>query len=128
MSRRPFRERLDDNGVAAGAKLSSRARQRSAGEPAMWEMIAGWNAGPVIGLTAVVGFLLWMIVLSVADSWKRVRRAELDAEQKREYLQRGLSIDEIERLLRAGRKPAKGEQPANERVLEANLASVLVQY
>ena len=92
------------------------------------EMLAGWHAGPVIGLVAVLGFFIWMIVLSITDGWTKVRLAELEAEQKREYLQRGLSVEEIERLLRASRKLGKGAGPVNEQELEANLASLLVQH
>src|SRR5215207_9447500 len=94
----------------------------------MFDIVAGWNPGAVIALVAVVGFFALMIVLSVTDGWKKVSLAKLEAHEKREYLQRGLSIDEIERLLRASRGPAKQEQPANEQEFEANLASMLVQY
>jgi hypothetical protein len=37
----------------------------------------------------------------IAHYWYRIRRAELDAILKQEMLARGLSADEIERVLRA---------------------------
>lgn len=55
-------------------------------------------------------FLLFaMIVITsvagtIAHAWQKVRRAEQEAALKQDMLQRGLSIEEIERVLRA---PAK---------------------
>jgi hypothetical protein len=94
----------------------------------MFDMLASWSAGAVIALVAVIGFAVWMIVLSITDAWKKTCLAELEAVQKREYLQRGLSVEEIERLLRASRKSAQTDKPSTDRELEASLASTLVQY
>src|SRR3712207_4489214 len=99
----------------------------------MFEMLSDWKPEEVmgfmaigVGLVAVVGLFLWATAWVIVHYWRAVRLAELEASLKRDFLQRGMSVDEIERLLRASREPA--EAPANERELEANLASVLVQY
>lgn len=39
----------------------------------------------------------------IAHNWRRARKAELDASLKAEMLRRGMSVDEIERVLKAGR-------------------------
>jgi hypothetical protein len=56
-------------------------------------------------------FLLfgWLAVTSVAatlaQAWHKVRRADREAALKKEMLQRGLSVEEMERVLRASAKP-----------------------
>jgi hypothetical protein len=102
--------------------------QRVSGGKLMFDMLSTWRAGEVIGLTAVVGFFLWMIAWVVVHYWNSARLAELEAGLKRDFLQRGLSVEEIERLLRASREPASIGKPINDRELDANLASLLVQY
>jgi len=47
-------------------------------------------------LAALVG-----IVAIIAVNWSKVRRAEFDATLKHDMLQRGMTADEIERVLRA---------------------------
>jgi hypothetical protein len=91
----------------------------------MFEFLTLWPPGAVIGLVSVVVGCLTAIVWGIAIFWSWVRREEIRANLKRDMLQRGLSVEEIERILRA---PDKPEQAVNERDLDANLASLLVQY
>jgi hypothetical protein len=93
----------------------------------MIEMLSQWRAGEVIGLAAVVLGCLTAIVWGIALFWCLTRRSEIHANAVREYLQRGLSVDEIERLIRAHHSPM-ARDVTDERTLEANLASVLVQH
>jgi hypothetical protein len=93
----------------------------------MVEMLSSWRAGEVIALTAVLLGCLTAIVWGVAIFWCWARRTEIHANLMRDFLQRGLSVDEIERLLRA-QEAAAPAKVVNERALEAGLASLLVQH
>jgi hypothetical protein len=42
---------------------------------------------------------------SIAVEWRKVRQAQMEADLKREMIQKGLSADEIERLLKASAPP-----------------------
>jgi hypothetical protein len=91
----------------------------------MLEFFSTWHPGLVLALVAVVGFFLTTTVWVIAGHWSSVRRAEIAADLKRDLIQQGQTIEQIERLL-AG--PAAGaEAQANEKELEAYLASLMVQ-
>ncbi len=101
----------------------------------MLDLISGWSpseviglVGVLIGMAAVIGFFVWLIALAVAHAWRDVRLAELEGSLKRDFLSRGMSVEQVERLLRASREPDPEAEPVNERKLEAELASLLVQY
>ena len=65
----------------------------------MWEFLSTWPPGMVIGLVSVVGGCLTAIVWGIAIFWSWTRRAEIAANLKRDLLQRGLSVEEVERVL-----------------------------
>src|SRR5262245_42083012 len=111
-----------------GRRYYQRRNSVAIGGIPMWHILESWPAGFVIGLVAVIGFFLWMITWVIAPFWSRVRLAEMEAALKREFLQRGLSVDEIERLIRASQQTAASGGPVNERELDVDLASILVQY
>jgi hypothetical protein len=50
------------------------------------------------------------IVAIVAHQWRAIRRTELEMALKQDMLKRGLSVEEIERVLRASERPP--EEPA----------------
>jgi hypothetical protein len=50
-----------------------------------------------------IGISLTLITWAITDSWRKVRRAEIEAGLKHEMLARGMSPEEIERVLRAPR-------------------------
>ncbi len=51
---------------------------------------------------------LMAVLPTIAHYWYKVRQAEIDASLKHDMLQRGMSADEIERVLAApGKAPAK---------------------
>lgn len=49
-----------------------------------------------------------LIATTLITQWRKHRQAEMDAALKQEMLQRGMSAEEIERVLAAGR-PKKSE-------------------
>ena len=49
------------------------------------------------------GLVLWLIVSTVAESWRRVRIAERNATLKQSMVDAGYRADEIVRVLNAGR-------------------------
>jgi hypothetical protein len=93
---------------------------------AMWEFLKQWNwhPGAIITLFVVIGGFLTAIVAIIANSWSRARREEIRANLKRDMLDRGVAAEQVERLINL---PVDGKPEANEKELEGNLASVLVQ-
>jgi hypothetical protein len=65
---------------------------------------AKWNPWELIGLVGVL--LAGGVILAGLLFWRRVRLVQADAALKQAMLQRGLTPDEIERLLRANSEPA----------------------
>jgi len=57
--------------------------------------------GTLIPIIAVSGGLLVPIVAIIAYSWRRMRQTELEIGLKNEMIARGMSADEIERVIRA---------------------------
>jgi hypothetical protein len=48
------------------------------------------------------GWVIVAVVRSFTDSWRRVREAEQNAALKQSMVEKGMSADEIERVLKAG--------------------------
>ena len=70
----------------------------------MFDYFAGWDPGHVIALVSVmVGGLIAMTAI-VSGQWRRVRQAEFEASLKQEMLTRGMSVDVIQRVVRASRR------------------------
>jgi len=84
----------------------------------MLEWLEKQNVGQLIGFVAVAGGLLIPIVAIISTQWARVRReecrtrqAEAEAALKQEMIQRGMSADEIIRVLDCGvSKPPSDEE------------------
>jgi hypothetical protein len=90
----------------------------------MFEWLSQQSAGQLIGLTAVVMGPLIAISAVIAGAWARVRRAEVlarvaesDAVLKQQMIERGMSADEIVRVLEAGQKPGGKLAREEERAL-----------
>jgi hypothetical protein len=82
----------------------------------MWEPFAK-NPELLIPLALTVCGALVGLVAILAHQWRAVRRAEMEAALKQDMLKRGLSAEEIERVLRASEKPpeeAAGEDPISD--------------
>ncbi len=56
----------------------------------------------LIPISAIVLGILWLIVYTVVEEWRKVRIAEQNAVLKKEMLERGFSADEIVRVIRNG--------------------------
>jgi hypothetical protein len=65
------------------------------------------DAGQFLGLVAIAGGLLFLLVAVVADCWQKVRRAEVAAALKQDMLSRGMSAEEIRTVLEAGSKESR---------------------
>jgi SOS response regulatory protein OraA/RecX len=76
----------------------------------MSELLGKFSGGELIGLTAVVGGMLVAVILGAFHQWRRVRMAEISAALKQQMLDKGMSADEIDKVIRA--KPAGGEAAA----------------
>src|SRR5689334_15226777 len=75
----------------------------------------------LFGMIAVIS-----VAGTLAQAWSKVRRMEQEAALKHEMLRRGLSADEIERLLRANSKPQDEAEPGGtEEVAVGRLAKAL---
>jgi hypothetical protein len=80
----------------------------------MLDWLAQQSTGHVIALLAVGGGLLIPLTALIAGCWARIRVAEARARQaeaeaglKQDMINRGMSVDEIERVLAAGQGKAK---------------------
>ena len=90
----------------------------------MLEFFANWNPDAILGLVSIVGGLLAVVLCVGLISWCVVRRAQIAADLKRDLVQRGLSVEQIERLIQG---PPESEKPYYEKQLEGSLASLLAQ-
>jgi hypothetical protein len=70
----------------------------------MWELFMK-NPEALIPITLFGGGALVGIVAILAHQWRAVRRTELEVALKQDMLRRGLSVEEIERVLRASERP-----------------------
>src|SRR5437763_16510102 len=90
----------------------------------MFDFFATWSPEAIMGFTAIVGGLLTIVICVGLISWCVVRRAQIAADLKRDLVQRGLPIEQIERLIQG---PPESEKPYYEKQLEGSLASLLAQ-
>lgn len=94
----------------------------------MSDIFTGWSPKQVIGLVAVIGAFASIMVVTLAIVWYQSRRESLLANLKHDYLERGFTIEQIDRLLRSPGPSALDAATTEEKSLEASLASLLVQY
>ena len=80
----------------------------------MLEWLSQQSAGQLVGLTAVLMGPLIAITAVVSAAWARVRRVEaqahiveMEAALKQQMIERGMSAEEIERVLAAGSSAGK---------------------
>jgi SOS response regulatory protein OraA/RecX len=67
----------------------------------MSEFLSKFDGGELIGLITVLGGVCIAVIALVANQWRRVRVAELEAGLKQQMIDRGMSPAEIEQLLAA---------------------------
>jgi hypothetical protein len=75
----------------------------------MFDWLAQQSPRELIGLVAVAGGILFLVIAVVSAQWASVRKAEMrmhQAEQelalKQQMIERGMSADEIAKVLAAG--------------------------
>ena len=73
----------------------------------MHDVFARFHPDELIGLTAVVGGFLVALAWIGAHYWRKVRQVEAETALKNELVQRGLSVADVERVMRSG-KPRAG--------------------
>jgi hypothetical protein len=66
-----------------------------------WVMSLGAAIIPVI---AIAGGILVAVVAILAGTWHKNRKTEMEIALKQDMLNRGMSVEEIERVMRASRK------------------------
>lgn len=59
--------------------------------------------GPNVAIAVVVGVCAAWAITSVAKQWRKVRVAELEANLKRQMLEKEMPLEEMERVLRASK-------------------------
>ena len=70
--------------------------------------LARFNSGKIIGLIIPLAGMLTGILIAVpaivAEAWQKTRQAEIEATLKRDMLDRGMSAEDIERVISASAK------------------------
>jgi len=74
----------------------------------MIEFLQGECGHTLISLVAIVVLFGAPFIVGGWALWLKHRRRELDAELKREMIEKGMSADDIIRVLNAGTPPAQG--------------------
>ncbi len=67
----------------------------------MFDFLADFSPGQLIGFVAVVGGLTLAGIAVIATQWRRVRVAEMHACLKQQMLDKGMSAAEIEQVMKA---------------------------
>jgi hypothetical protein len=69
----------------------------------MWQSF--WNNAPVLVMFACIfgGGIIIAVAQTIATTWRRARESEHLAVLKQSMIDRGMSADEIERVLNAGK-------------------------
>jgi hypothetical protein len=67
------------------------------------------NLPAILAVTFIFGgWVIAWIVHSIATNWRKARESEHLAALKQSMIERGMSAEEIERVINAGRKPEDG--------------------
>jgi hypothetical protein len=73
-------------------------------DPDTLVLVLIFGGGMVVGLVGII-----------AHHWRRLRQTEIETEMKREMLNRGMSAEDVERVIKASASPADGEKTAARR-------------
>jgi hypothetical protein len=77
----------------------------------MWDKLLNYT-GYLIPIIGLLGGTVVAVVAIIATHWRHVRQAEADTALKQDLLQRGMSVEEIERVVRAS--STASTEPAKE--------------
>ncbi len=75
-----------------------------------------------------VTVIVCSVVGTVAQAWQKVRRGEQELRLKQEMLRRGLSVEEMERVLRASAKGPDAPSPSPDEKAVEQLIKCLVEH
>jgi hypothetical protein len=67
----------------------------------MSEFLQHWDSAYLIPITAIVVGCLTGIICRISDNWRKVRMSEMELGLKQDMLQRGMSAEEIDRVMTA---------------------------
>lgn len=70
-------------------------------DPDTLALVLIFGGGMVVGLVGIIAY-----------HWRRLRQTEIETEMKREMLNRGMSAEDVERVIKASASPADGEKTA----------------
>jgi hypothetical protein len=89
------------------------------------DLLTRLSGGQLLGLFAITAGVLLMATTTIAGLWARVRRAEFRAREveaeaalKQDMINRGMSADDIERILTASAIGAKKHSECRELALK----------
>jgi hypothetical protein len=88
----------------------------------MLEALFSHHPEYLIPICAILGGTLVAVITVVAHHWRKVRQGEAEAALKQDMLTRGLSVDEIERVIRASNQDVDRALSDNEAALVHRLA------
>jgi hypothetical protein len=84
----------------------------------MFETLFSKDPGLLIPLVmAVVGALVGIVAI-IAHQWRCIRQAEVEGALKQDMLNRGMSADEIERVIRVSNQPVPDQNKAGHKKQE----------
>jgi hypothetical protein len=66
------------------------------------EGLFGWMM-----ILAVSGPFLWLIISTLAENWRKMKESEQLTLLKQSMIERGMTVEEMERILEIGGKPRK---------------------
>jgi hypothetical protein len=75
-----------------------------------WEGVLQSVPGIVTVTLIFGGWIIVAVVSRITKTWRMVQESEHAAALKQSMIERGMSADEIERVLRAGPRPETGER------------------
>jgi hypothetical protein len=78
----------------------------------MGEILAKLGNGNIFWLTVVGGAVLYGVVATVTQAWRRVRVTEIEAALKQQMLDRGMSADDIVQVMRVRSNNAPNTEAA----------------
>jgi hypothetical protein len=83
----------------------------------MNEFLSRFNPGQLEGFVILGAVLLTGLIVFLSVQWRLHRRTELEASLKQDMINRGMSADEIERVLKAslrgGRRCRRSQQDSS---------------
>ena len=81
----------------------------------MFDTLFSKDPGILIPLVMAVCGALVGIIAIIAHQWRSIRQAEVEGALKQDMLNRGMTADEIERIIRVSNQPVNGNEKATKK-------------